>query len=312
MPLAIADAGYGDAAAFRLGLNARGLSYVVGISATLSAQPGDAGPVAPPYLVRERVVGHLAGPAGGFAVTPGVGGGAGDFHCPAQQGDGVVGLIRVDDAVLPAQPPQFLTLGAGQLAGRALARSTRSRRTQLRRLSGLTPSSRATSVTVLPEERTSAMASRLYSSDYRFMYLLPTWRCFLWNLTSQSPGVHDQGEASGGESPLLRSPRPSCARGRPACLCSEYAGRRAGQAVSSILDHEACSVSSLAKVRRSSCGLAPGQACSLPGAGDGVGVESDRAIDGQGLSVDGYTGVHGDRCQGQDPAREGGIGAESG
>ncbi|MER6335196.1 hypothetical protein ABT298_39095, partial [Streptomyces sp. NPDC001034] len=31
----------------------------------------------------------------------------------------------------------------------------------------------------------------------RFVYLLPTWCYFLWNLTSQSPGVHDQGEASG-------------------------------------------------------------------------------------------------------------------
>ncbi|WP_180686815.1 hypothetical protein [Streptomyces gossypiisoli] len=28
------------------------------------------------------------------------------------------------------------------------------------------------------------------------MYLLPTWCYFLWNLRSQSPGVHDQGEAS--------------------------------------------------------------------------------------------------------------------
>jgi hypothetical protein len=26
--------------------------------------------------------------------------------------------------------------------------------------------------------------------------LLPTWYYFLWNLRSQSPGVHDQGEAS--------------------------------------------------------------------------------------------------------------------
>ncbi|MFE9259253.1 IS701 family transposase [Streptomyces sp. NPDC006879] len=48
-PLAIADAGYGDAAAFRLGLNARGMRYVVGISTTLSAQPADAVPVAEPY-----------------------------------------------------------------------------------------------------------------------------------------------------------------------------------------------------------------------------------------------------------------------
>jgi hypothetical protein len=39
----------GDAAAFRLGLNARGMHYVVGISSTLWAQPGDAAPVAEPY-----------------------------------------------------------------------------------------------------------------------------------------------------------------------------------------------------------------------------------------------------------------------
>ncbi|MFE7124908.1 hypothetical protein [Streptomyces sp. NPDC057617] len=45
------------------------------------------------------------------------------------------------------------------------------------------------------EESTSAMASRLNSSVYRFVYLLPTWCYFLWNLRSQSPGVHDQGEA---------------------------------------------------------------------------------------------------------------------
>jgi SRSO17 transposase len=49
MPLAIADAGYGDAAAFRLGLIERGLNYVVGISTTLTAHPGQAVPVAEPY-----------------------------------------------------------------------------------------------------------------------------------------------------------------------------------------------------------------------------------------------------------------------
>ncbi|MET8030548.1 transposase, partial [Streptomyces avermitilis] len=42
-------AGYGDAAAFRHGLQARGLNYVVGISTTLSAHPADAVPVAEPY-----------------------------------------------------------------------------------------------------------------------------------------------------------------------------------------------------------------------------------------------------------------------
>ena len=49
VPLAIADAGYGDAAAFRLGLQARGLHYVVGISTTMSAQPGEAVPETEPY-----------------------------------------------------------------------------------------------------------------------------------------------------------------------------------------------------------------------------------------------------------------------
>lgn len=58
------------------------------------------------------------------------------------------------------------------------------------------PSSRATAVTVLPVESTSAIASRLNSAVYRFVYLLPTWCYFLWNLMSQSPGVHNQGEGS--------------------------------------------------------------------------------------------------------------------
>ncbi|MER6015989.1 hypothetical protein [Streptomyces bluensis] len=46
---------------------------------------------------------------------------------------------------------------------------------------------------------TSATASRLNSSVYRLLrlLLLPTWHYFLWNLMSQSPGVHDQGEGSG-------------------------------------------------------------------------------------------------------------------
>ncbi|MEV7237694.1 transposase [Streptomyces sp. NPDC051020] len=45
VPLVIADAGHGDAAAFRLGLNARGMHDTVGISTTLTAHPGDAVPV---------------------------------------------------------------------------------------------------------------------------------------------------------------------------------------------------------------------------------------------------------------------------
>jgi SRSO17 transposase len=49
VPLAIADAGYGDTAAFRLGLQQRGMHYVVGISTTMTAQPQEAVPVAEPY-----------------------------------------------------------------------------------------------------------------------------------------------------------------------------------------------------------------------------------------------------------------------
>ncbi|MFD7874139.1 hypothetical protein ACFV5G_08435, partial [Streptomyces sp. NPDC059766] len=41
------------------------------------------------------------------------------------------------------------------------------------------------------------------------LLLLPTWHYFLWNLRSQSPGVHDQGEASAwfGRSTLLGAVR---------------------------------------------------------------------------------------------------------
>lgn len=56
------------------------------------------------------------------------------------------------------------------------------RRYQPCRDSKLMPGSRATAVTVLPEEPTSAIASRLNSSVYRFVYLFPTWCYFLWNL----------------------------------------------------------------------------------------------------------------------------------
>lgn len=48
-------------------------------------------------------------------------------------------------------------------------------RYQPRRDSELIPSSRATAVTVLSVKSTSAMASRLNSSVYRFVYLIPTW-----------------------------------------------------------------------------------------------------------------------------------------
>ncbi|WP_329467442.1 IS701 family transposase [Streptomyces sp. NBC_01431] len=59
VPLVIADGGYGDTAAFRLGLEGRGLDYVVGISTTTTAQPGDAQLCIPACSGR----GRRAGPA---------------------------------------------------------------------------------------------------------------------------------------------------------------------------------------------------------------------------------------------------------
>src|SRR3954470_19401890 len=49
-----ADAGYGDATEFRLGLAARGLSYVVAVKGTTSAYPADVVPAAPTYTGRGR------------------------------------------------------------------------------------------------------------------------------------------------------------------------------------------------------------------------------------------------------------------
>ncbi|MGW2262836.1 IS701 family transposase [Streptomyces sp. NPDC001780] len=49
VPLVIADAGYGDATAFRLGLEERNLAYAAGISSRLTAHPGHARPATPVY-----------------------------------------------------------------------------------------------------------------------------------------------------------------------------------------------------------------------------------------------------------------------
>jgi SRSO17 transposase len=50
----VADAGYGDATGFRLGLAERGLSYVVAVKPTTSAYPADAVPELLPYTGRGR------------------------------------------------------------------------------------------------------------------------------------------------------------------------------------------------------------------------------------------------------------------
>jgi SRSO17 transposase len=50
----VADAGYGDATEFRLGLAARDLPYVVAVKGSTSAYPADVTPSAPPYTGRGR------------------------------------------------------------------------------------------------------------------------------------------------------------------------------------------------------------------------------------------------------------------
>jgi SRSO17 transposase len=59
-PAVTADAGYGDATAFRAGLEARGWQYAVAVKGTTSAHPGDAEPVRAP---RRPGRGRPAGPA---------------------------------------------------------------------------------------------------------------------------------------------------------------------------------------------------------------------------------------------------------
>jgi len=53
-PVAVADAGYGDTTAFRLGLTARGFAYVVAVKGTTSAYARDAVPAAMAYRGRGR------------------------------------------------------------------------------------------------------------------------------------------------------------------------------------------------------------------------------------------------------------------
>lgn len=60
----VADSGYGDATAFRLGLAQRGLHYVVAVKASTSAQPHDAVPVTPTWSGTGRP------PQPGYPSTP--------------------------------------------------------------------------------------------------------------------------------------------------------------------------------------------------------------------------------------------------
>lgn len=50
----VADSGYGDATLFRLGLEQRGLNYVLQVDPTASAYPTETTPVTPPYSGRGR------------------------------------------------------------------------------------------------------------------------------------------------------------------------------------------------------------------------------------------------------------------
>lgn len=64
VPLALADAGYGDSFEFRLGLQERGLAYVVGVTGTSVAHPAHACRHTPPYS------GHGRPPAPAYSDPP--------------------------------------------------------------------------------------------------------------------------------------------------------------------------------------------------------------------------------------------------
>ncbi|MFE9287988.1 IS701 family transposase [Streptomyces olivaceus] len=71
VPQVIGDGGYGDTAAFRLGLEERGLHYVVGISTTTTVQPEDAQPRTPAYSGLGPAVGVCLHRAGADREEPG-------------------------------------------------------------------------------------------------------------------------------------------------------------------------------------------------------------------------------------------------
>jgi SRSO17 transposase len=62
-PVVVSDAGYGEGADFRLGLDARGWRYVIAVKPAVSARPRDAAPAAWPYggLGRPSVPRYRAG-----------------------------------------------------------------------------------------------------------------------------------------------------------------------------------------------------------------------------------------------------------
>ncbi len=136
--------------------------------------------------------GGRAHPVGGLVLGPG----------PLESGDGgdggvERGVVRPLLMSVPETEQHIRQFGVpypvpapsypepSLLARRPWPRSAWPCRTQFRSPSALTSSPRTTSVTLLPDERTRATASRLHSSEYRLLQLLllPTWHYFLWNLT---------------------------------------------------------------------------------------------------------------------------------
>lgn len=116
------------------------------------------------------------------------------------------------------------TPGANPAPSAALAFSARPRKG-----SGLVPGSWAASVAVRPGGRAGSIVSRWYSSGYRFVYVLPAWHCFLWNLGSRSPGLPVSRIRGGGASP--RAARGRGRRGRGGAGCLNAVGRRTDGAV---------------------------------------------------------------------------------
>ncbi|WP_369369081.1 transposase [Streptomyces sp. CG4] len=112
---------YGDAAAVRLGLEERGLTYVVGIATTTTAQPEAARPHIPPYGGRGPGPGPLTPSRprrrSSWSSRPASGPRS---RCSGGKAPGPIGELSIDDPVLLVVTLSLIDSHAPHLKPRAL------------------------------------------------------------------------------------------------------------------------------------------------------------------------------------------------
>ncbi|MEU6413247.1 transposase [Microbispora sp. NPDC046933] len=104
-PLVVADAGYGEATALRLGLTARGIPYVVSVKGATTAYPSDAEPQTPPYAgTGRRPVAKYRTPRSTLR-EPALAAGRGALRRVRwRRGEGLAGPGRRQGRIRPAAP----------------------------------------------------------------------------------------------------------------------------------------------------------------------------------------------------------------